>query len=217
MDFSPAEHHRAGQRRQPGRHVHDRPAGEIEHAHAVQKPVRVPRPVREGAIDEDAEQAQEEEIARKAHPFGKRSGDQRRRDDGELELKQREDHQGDRGRQIRMCGHADMGEHEVGGRTPDDAMEAVAEGEAEPHDDPQDADHRHGHKALKHRRHDVPRADHPPVEEGQAGRHQEDERGGRQHPRDVAGVHRTTDDCLRRSAEEPTCQARGRQEKERQC
>ena len=42
-----AQHHRARQRREAGRHVHDRAAGEVEHAPLVQEAVRVPRPVRQ--------------------------------------------------------------------------------------------------------------------------------------------------------------------------
>ena len=102
MGLAAAEDDRAGQRREAGRHVDDRAAREVEHAQLVQEALRMPRPVRERRVDEDAEQAHEQEVARKPHAFGERPRDQRRRDDRELQLEQREQDQRDRRREIRV-------------------------------------------------------------------------------------------------------------------
>ena len=156
------------QRREARGHVHDRAAGEVEHAPLPQEALRMPRPMRQRAVDEDAEQADEHQIGREAHALGKRAGDQRRRDDGELQLKHREEDERDRRRQIGMRRAADASEHEVGPRVADEAVEAVAEAEAEADDDPEQRDHAQRDEALKHRRDDVLGAHHAGVEDTRA-------------------------------------------------
>src|SRR6185295_14441029 len=63
---APSEDHGARERRDSRGHVHDSPAGEVENAPLVEKPVRMPRPMRERRVHEDAEKADEEKIAREA-------------------------------------------------------------------------------------------------------------------------------------------------------
>ncbi len=167
MNASTTENDRAGERRKAGRHVHDGAAGKVEHAPLVQEAVRVPRPVRERGIDEDREQAHEEHIARESHPLGERAGDQRRRNDRELQLEQREEDERNRGRQCRVRIGADMLEEEEGARITDDAANAVPKRETEPHRHPEQTDDRHRHKTLQHRGDDVLGLHHAAVEEGE--------------------------------------------------
>ena len=61
----------------------------------------------------------EQQVAREADALGERSGDQRRRDDRELQLEQREDDQRDRRREIGMGQRADAREHEERARVAD--------------------------------------------------------------------------------------------------
>ena len=100
VDLAAPEDERAGERREAGRHVDDRAAGEVEHAPLAEQALRMPRPVRQRTVDEQAEQRHEQQVAREAHPLGERAGDQRRRDDRELQLKEREQHERNRRRQI---------------------------------------------------------------------------------------------------------------------
>ena len=113
-------------------------------------------------------------------------------------------------------GHAHVREHEGRQRVADDAVDAVAERQAEPDHDPQDADDRHRHEALEHRRDDVLRADHPAVEEGEPRRHQQHQRRGRQHPGDVAAVNRPPGDRRRSRADGDRHHADRGEQEERQ-
>ena len=81
-------------------------------------------------------------------------------------------------------------EHEEGQRIPQESAQAVAERQAETHGQPDQADQTQGHDALEHRRDHVLQTDHAPVEEGQAGRHQQHQRRGRQHPGHIARIER---------------------------
>ena len=132
----------------------------------------------------------EQQVAGEVDALGERPGDQRRRDDRELQLEQREQQQRDRRRQRRMRRAADAVEHEEGERVADQPVVAVAEREAEADHHPQHRDDAERDDALEHRGDDVLEADHAAVEERQAGRHQEDERRGGQHPGDVARIDR---------------------------
>ena len=192
VNLPAAEHHRADERGQAGGRVDDRPAGEVQHAPLAEEPVRVPGPVRERTVDEEAEQADERDVAPEPHALGERPGDQRRRDDGELQVEEREEHQRDGGRQRCVRAEADVLEHEERARIADDAAEAVAEREAEADDHPEQADDDHRDQALEHRRDDVLLLDHAAVEERQAGRHQQHEAARGEHPGDVARVDRPT-------------------------
>ena len=86
-------------------------------------------------------------------------------------------------------------------------MKAGAECEAEPDDNPQQADHAHRDKALEHRRHDVLGADHAAVEEREPWSHQQHEPGRGQHPRCIARIDWAAGDRLRCRTEERARQA----------
>jgi hypothetical protein len=86
-----------------------------------------------------------------------------------------------------MGGGADVAEHEERRRVADHAADVVAERQAEPDHDPENADDDHRHQTLQHRRDDVLLLDHPAVEERQPGRHQQDEARRGHHPRQIAG------------------------------
>ena len=57
VDLAAAEDHRAGQRREARRHVHDRAAREVEHAPLCEEALGVPGPVGQRRVDEQAEEA----------------------------------------------------------------------------------------------------------------------------------------------------------------
>ena len=71
-----AQEYRAGQGRQPGRHVHDRAAGKVLHTPLEEDSLGMPGPVRQRTVNEQAEQDHEQKIGREPHPLGERSGDQ---------------------------------------------------------------------------------------------------------------------------------------------
>ena len=72
--------------------------------HLPQPALRVPCHVRERRVDEEAEQDHEEQVAREPDPLGEGPGDERRGDDRELQLEQREEQQRDGRREVRVCG-----------------------------------------------------------------------------------------------------------------
>src|SRR2546428_13150251 len=125
-----ARHQPPRQRRQARRHVNDGSAGEIEDAQLVQKSLWVPRPVCQRAVDENAEQAEEEQVTREADALRERSGNERRRDDRELQLKHREHQERNRRSEIRMGHSADTSKNELGPGITDQAVKAYAEGKA---------------------------------------------------------------------------------------
>ena len=67
-------------------HVHDSPPGEVEDAGLHEEAVRVPGHVGQGAVDEDGEEDDEDQVGGEADTLGNGTGNQRRGDDGELEL-----------------------------------------------------------------------------------------------------------------------------------
>ena len=160
----PAEEHRPRQGRPPGRHVDHRPAGEVLHAPLVQEPLGVPGPVGQRAIDDQAEQDHEQQVGREPDPLGERAGDQGRRDDRELELEQGEDQERDRLGQVGMRRLAHAVEHEEGERVADQplAADVLPERQAEPDEDPEQADDPQRDHALEHRRDHVLEATIPP-------------------------------------------------------
>ena len=81
-------------------------------------------------------------------------------------------------------------EHQERHRVADHPAQAIAEGQAEAHHHPDQADHAQRHHALQHRRDHVLQAHHPAVEEREPRRHQQHQRRGRQHPGHVARVDR---------------------------
>ena len=100
VDPAAAQHDRAGERCETRGHVHDGSACEIKHAPLAQQPVGMPRHVRERRVDEQGEQHQEQDVSGEAHPLREPAGDERRRDDRELELEHREQRQRNGGREL---------------------------------------------------------------------------------------------------------------------
>jgi hypothetical protein len=81
-----ADVERADEGGDAGGEVDDGAAREVEHAEAQQPAVFVPRPVRDGIVDERRPQEREHHVRGELHPLDERAGDQRGRDDGELHL-----------------------------------------------------------------------------------------------------------------------------------
>ena len=153
-----------------------------------------------GAVDEQAEQAHEQQVAREPHPLGERAGDQRRRDDRELQLEQREERPAEssardpgasrRRRAVNMKKVQRVADH---------AVDAVAERQAEADHDPEQADDRPSPRSsgASSRR----RSSCGPCRRRRTrgpGVISRTSAGGRQHPGDVAGVDRSAGDRLRR-------------------
>ena len=128
--------------------------------------------------------------AREPDALGKRAGDERRRDDREFQLKQREQSQRDGGGEQSMRRSADALQHPECARIADEAADTVAEGEAEADDHPQQRNHAHRDEALKHGGDRALAVHHAAIEEGESRRHQQDEARGRQHPGDIAWLDR---------------------------
>ena len=70
-------------------HVHHRAAGEVEHPHLGEPATRLPDPVRDRRIDEDAPEQGEPEHRRQPHALHERADDERTGDDGEGQLEHR--------------------------------------------------------------------------------------------------------------------------------
>lgn len=80
-----AQHPRGDQGRVTRRHVHDRAAGEVQDAGLVEQALGVPHHVRQGRVQEDGEERDEDHVRREAHTLGQGTRDQRGRDHGELQ------------------------------------------------------------------------------------------------------------------------------------
>ena len=207
-----AEEERARERRHAGGGVHDDAPREVVDADAhqvVEESVRMPRPVRERAVDEHAEEHHEHEVGREAHALGEGAGDERRGDDRELHLEEREERERNGGRDRLVHLRADVPEHEELRRASDEPEPAdvVAEAQREAHDHPEDGDDAHGDEALEDRGDHVLAPDHAAVEEREAWRHHQHEDRRGDHPGDVRGVELLVrlPDAGRLGEERPDC------------
>ena len=167
-----AEHQRADQARDTGVDVHDRAAGEIEHA--LGRPVagRLPHHVRDRRVDKERPQAHEPQHRRELHAIGEGAGDQRGRDDRERHLERHVDRLGNREPEVR---HADLPgvlleQHAVEEQSVEAADERAAghERQAVTGDHPEHCDQAGDREALHHRRQHVLLAHHAAVEEREA-------------------------------------------------
>ncbi len=95
MNFAPFEHHGASKGRAAGRNVNNRASGEIKGAHFGQKTLRMPRPMRQRGINEEAEEHAEEHIGRKLDALRHSAHHKARSDDGEHQLEERKERKGD--------------------------------------------------------------------------------------------------------------------------
>ena len=167
----------------------DGAAGEVEDAELEEPAAFGPDHVGEWAVDEGGPEDDEEDVGAEGEAFGDGAGDEGGCDDGELALEHGEDELGD----------ALVGEELVEGEAlegdvvpvpADDAPSAdgVAEGEGVADQHPVQADDGHGDEGVEHGGEDVFASHHAGVEEGEAGDHEEHERGGHEHPGGAAGV-----------------------------
>ncbi len=169
--------------------MHDDAAGEVHHAHLVQKST-APHPMNEGDIHQQAPQHEEDQVRAEADAIGKGAADERGRDDREHQLEEEEGQEGHRGRVDVIGGDADAlqaDQLEVA----DHATSATTVGQAEAYQDPDDGDNAHGDEALHHDGEHVLAADQPAIEERQARSHEEDERGADEDESGVSGVEGT--------------------------
>ena len=157
---------------------------------SVAEEAAAPHPVGDRAVDEDRPQAHEPQHRRELHAVGEGAGDQRRGDDGEGHLEHHEDRLGN-GARDGIDAHA--GEEEAR-QAADIGVDPAAVGEGERvADDHPDHGHQAGDgEALHDGGEHVLLAHHAAVEQRQAGdRHEQDERGGGEHPGGVAGADRS--------------------------
>ena len=173
----------ADERAHARRPVHHRATREVEHAQLEEPPALGPRPVRHGVVHERGPQEGEEHVGAELHALHERTGDERRGDDGELELEGHEDQVGDGAPRLR--GHV-VQHQEVS--TPDEASVRLAEGQRVAEHHPLHRHQRHGEEGVHERGEYVLAPHHAAVEERQTRRHQQHQRGGHQHPRRVTGV-----------------------------
>ena len=188
---TPADEDRDDERGDARADVDDGAAREVEGAELVEPAVRGPDPVRDGRVDEDRPEDREEDERAEPLALGEGAGDEGRRDRREHQLERREEQERDRRAVERARVLADAHEERVVEAADEaEAAEIGPEGEAESDDDPDDTDEGQPEEAVHDRREDVLAADEPAIEQGQAGKHDHDQRRRRQHPGGVACVHR---------------------------
>ena len=174
------------QRRHTRAQMHDDAASEINHA-PLREEAAAPDPVDEGDVDQQAPEHEEDEVRLEADAVGESAGDQRGGDDGEHQLEEEEGEEGNRGG-VGVAGReADVLQAKVV-EIADQPPVVAAVGEAEADEDPEDRDDAHRDEALHHDGQDVLVADESAVEEGQARRHEQDERGAEEDEGGVTGV-----------------------------
>jgi hypothetical protein len=86
------------------------------------------------------------------------------------------------------AGVADAAQHEVLQAANDPGVVGTEHQRVTDHD-PQHRDDPNRDEGLGHRGEDVPFVDQSSVEEGQSGHHEKDQRGRREHPSGITGVH----------------------------
>ena len=185
-----AEHDHAGETGDAGVDVHHGAAREVEHAERGEPAVGRPHPVRHRHVDAQRPQRHEHEHRGELDALGERAGDQRRRDDREHELEHHEDGFGDGRREVADRHLAALGVEQAFEREARRAAEprrVFGECQAVADDDPQHGDEAGDRETLRHRRQQVFLAHHAAIEERETRqRHQQHERGRRQHPGGVA-------------------------------
>ncbi len=185
-----SEQDRGHERRHAGVDVDDGPAREVEGSHPAQEP-SAPDAVRDGGIDEERPEGDEEEIGGKAHPLHDGARDQGGRDDGERRLERHEEEMGNRGG-VGRGRQVDAAQQRVGQPAGEGSSRGKREGVAQGR--PREADEAERHDAHHHRVQGVLRADESSVEEGEGGGHEKNEGGRDEHPGNVGSVHAA---CLR--------------------
>ena len=183
-----AQHEDDGERRGAGVDVHHRTAGEVERAE-FRQPTAGEDPMGHRGVDEDEPETDEQCVGLELEAIGGGTGDERRRDHGEGHLIRAEEHERD--------GQAHGGRTGIGGDVThpgeieiadDTAVTEVAEGQRERDGDPDDGHEPHGEEVLHEHAEHVLGSNHAAVEEGQTGRHEQDESGRDQHPGGIATI-----------------------------
>ena len=168
----------------------DRAAGEVERAGLEQPAVDRPDPVRDRRVDEDRPEDREEDERAESLALGEGARDERGRDGREHHLEPGEEDEGDRDGVDRARLESDVRESDVVEAADQaQAPDISPEREAEPDEDPHDADEGQAEEAVHDRREDVLAPDQAAVEQRQTRQHDHDQRGGCQHPRGISAVH----------------------------
>ena len=162
--------------------VDDRAAGEVKRA-PLCEPAAAPHPVRDRRVDDQHPQRDERRIGREPHALDDRSRDQRRGDDGEGRLESHEQHVGNGALGL----EADAAQQRV--RQVAEHGVAAGEGERIAKQRPGERHEAERDETHHHRVERVLRSHQPAVEEGERRRHQENERGGHEHPRGIGLIH----------------------------
>ncbi len=173
QQFALAHDEHRSQRGKTGADMHHRTTCKIHHAHVLQE-TAAPHPVDQWNVDNDRPEDQEYQVAFKVHPVGKRTGDQRRCDDGKHllvdEERQRRDDLSGQG----IDAHARQGKV---AQVANDAAQVFAECQAESAKDPDGRDDAQRNETLHHDRKDVLAAHQPTVKKRQPRGHNEHQGG----------------------------------------
>ena len=176
--------HDGGQGGETGGGVHDNAAGEILDALASH-PAFSPHPVAEGEVHKVHPDDDEDDVRHESHAIGERASHESRRDDGEHALETGDEKLGNV-----STGVERILEHVMRSRASDDAVLRRTEAQRVSPNDPNDGHQAHGDVILHHDGEHVGRAHQPPVEEGQARRHEIHERHADENVPRVSGIHR---------------------------
>ena len=163
--------------------VHDRAAGEVEDAVGTNPAAVAPHPVGHRVIDERGPQQGEEHVGAELHPLDEGAGDERRGDDGELEL---EHHEGQLRDAALQPSHHVVEQQVV--EAADEAEVVLPEGNGVAEDDPLHRHQRQREVRVHERGEHVLAPHHAAVEERQPRRHEQHQRGGDEKPRRISGV-----------------------------
>lgn len=169
--------------------VDGRATGEVDDAELEEPAARAPDPMGDGEVDDGDPERDEQGPGGELDPVGEGAADQCGGDDGEHQLEDGEDVDGDRVA-VPELGDTDPAEADVVRVPADDGADVGAEGEAESVEHPQDRDdpeadeahHQHVEGALD--------ADHASVEKGQARGHEHHQGGADEHEPGVGGRKR---------------------------
>ena len=188
-----ADHQHDGQRGDTGIDMNHGPAREVEGATLEQPTGRGEDPMGDRTVNEDEPSADEQRVGAELEPVGGRPGDEGRRNHREHHLVRGEgQRRNDQGEVARISGQNGLGRggqmREAGELEVADEATAIAESQGKADERPQNADQAHGEKVLHQHAEHVFGAHHAAVEERQAGRHEQHQSGGQEHPRGASRI-----------------------------
>lgn len=193
-----AEHQRESEGRGTRVDVHGGTTGVVDHTDAavlaeergaeVHDPATAPDPCGDREVADGREDAGEDQPTAELRTIRDRSGDQRHGDDGEGGAV------GDsQERDVRALTRSQAREPDVGEGVARESGRTVDGAHREAEENPQHGDESDGAEAHHHHADDALRLDETAIEEGDAGRHEQNQRCRGDRPRDVAGsIHRKT-------------------------